>query len=71
MTYSCDSCDICARSKLHRLPFPVHEKNTSTTFELLHVDIWGPYHVKSISGGKYMLTIIGVFYQSIWIFLLA
>ena len=36
------ACDICYKSKHHRLPFFVSHSVTNKSFELLHIDIWGP-----------------------------
>lgn len=41
-------CEVCMRSKLKRLPF----KLSATTFDLIHMDIWGPT-VVSLNGSKY------------------
>ena len=34
------ACDICYKSKHHRLPFFVNHSVTNKPFELLHIDIW-------------------------------
>lgn len=39
------SCDVCYVAKGHHLPFSRNEHTFSTLFALLHVDLWGPYHV--------------------------
>lgn len=38
--------------------------------ELLHVDIWSPYSIKSIFGAKYILIIVDDFLRATWTFLL-
>lgn len=35
------------------------------------MDVWGPYHTKSISGSQYVLTIVDDSSRSVWTFLLA
>lgn len=40
---TCDSCEVCARSKQSRLPFPLSKTITTEPLELLHLDVWGPY----------------------------
>lgn len=41
------------------LPFPKHsESYVVTNFDLLHIDVWGPFHVAYTSGCKYFLTIV-------------
>lgn len=36
-------CQICPRARQSRLPFPVSSIHASKRFELLHIDLWGPY----------------------------
>lgn len=36
-------CEVCHRSKQTRLPFATRTSNASSNFELVHIDIWGPY----------------------------
>lgn len=39
-------------------------------FELLHIDIWGPFSVPSIEGYKYFLTIVDDNTRVTWVYLL-
>lgn len=39
-------------------------------FELLHINIWGPFSVPSIEGYKYFLTIVDDHTRVTWIYLL-
>ncbi|EOY08441.1 Uncharacterized protein TCM_022873 [Theobroma cacao] len=48
-------------------PFP---KNTTFSFELVHVDLWGPYIVPTIKGQRYFLTLVDDCSRFTWIFLL-
>ncbi|KAL2898557.1 Retrovirus-related Pol polyprotein from transposon RE2 [Bienertia sinuspersici] len=43
-------CDACCLAKHHKLPFPLSTSIAENKFDLLHVDLWGPYRVKAISG---------------------
>ena len=46
---------VCPIAKQRRLPFtPSHISKSS--FDLVHVDIWGLYYVPSLNGSKYFLT---------------
>ncbi|KAL0360716.1 UNVERIFIED_CONTAM: Retrovirus-related Pol polyprotein from transposon RE1 [Sesamum radiatum] len=36
-------CDVCHFAKQHRLSFPSSTFQATSPFELVHVDIWGPY----------------------------
>lgn len=39
-------------------------------FELIHVDIWGPYQTPSHSGARYFLTIVDDYSRGLWLYLL-
>ncbi|KAL0287186.1 UNVERIFIED_CONTAM: hypothetical protein Sradi_7129300 [Sesamum radiatum] len=54
-------CDACAMAKMHRQPFSSHQIQTSAPFELLHVDVWGPYKISSLTGCHYFLTLVDDF----------
>ncbi|KAH0657672.1 hypothetical protein KY289_026420 [Solanum tuberosum] len=38
-----DKCDICPLARQTRVHFPVSVTKSSRLFELLHMDVWGPY----------------------------
>lgn len=67
----CDGCKVCARSKQHKLPFPVGTTNSSIILKMLHMVVWGLYHSKSLSGTQYMLTVVNDYSRSIWTFFMA
>lgn len=52
------------------LPFPTCNSKTVTTFDLVHMDIWGPLAVQSIHGHKYFLTVVDDFTRHTWLFLM-
>jgi len=58
--------EICPKAKQHRLPFPTSHISTSSTFELLHIDTWGPYHTKTPVGHRYFLTIVDEYFRGTW-----
>ncbi|KAL0402248.1 UNVERIFIED_CONTAM: Retrovirus-related Pol polyprotein from transposon RE2 [Sesamum latifolium] len=62
-------CDACPMAKLHRLPFPTHKIQSSTIFELVHVDVWGPCKIPSLTGCHYFLTVVDDFSRGLWTFL--
>lgn len=39
----------CNKGKSHKLPFPASATHTTTPFELIHMDVWGPSPVASFS----------------------
>lgn len=53
-----DICDVCHLSRQRRENFPSHTMKRLDKFELLHIDIWGPYKHKSLTGASYFLTIV-------------
>lgn len=63
--------EICARLKQHRIPFPISNTCSKNAFDLLHIDLWGPYHTKSISRAQYILAIVDDHIRSVWTFLLS
>lgn len=63
-------CDVCHAAEQTKLSFPTSTSTTSCIFELLHVDIWGPYKELSLSGARYMLTLVDDFSRATWTFLM-
>ena len=59
-------CEVCLKTKQHRLPFPVRQSVTSCAFKLVHVDTWGPYHTKTHTGHRYFLTIVDDYTRATW-----
>ena len=45
-------------AKLKRFPFPFNNKISSCAFDLVHMDVWGPYSTPTLDGFKYFLTIM-------------
>ena len=43
---------------------------SSALFDLIHCDVWGPYHVPTYNGKKCFLTIVDVHTRSTWTYLL-
>lgn len=64
------SCDVCPRAKQHRNSFPISNNKASRIFELIHVDLWGPYKTQSTCGSHYFLTIVDDFSRCVWTYLL-
>ena len=63
-------CIPCHEAKQKRLPFPNSNSSTNKIFDLIHVDLWGPYKLKTITNASYFLTIVEDFSRSTWTFLL-
>lgn len=64
-------CDICFRAKQCRTEFSLSINKSSEIFELIHVDLWGPYRTQSLCGSYYFLTVVDDFSRGVWVFLLS
>ena len=64
-------CLVCPYAKQTRNVFPKSSIKSTACFELLHVDLWGPYNTTTIDGKKYFLTIVDDFSRVTWLFLLS
>ncbi|XP_075478953.1 uncharacterized protein LOC142519815 [Primulina tabacum] len=63
-------CSVCPIAKQRRLPF-VHLNNKSyNAFDLIHCDVWGPYHVPTVNKQRYFLTLVDDCTRFTWIFLM-
>jgi len=60
---------VILQSKKYFLFLLVH-LNQKKCFDLIHVDVWGPYSIPSTHGHKYFLTIVYDYSRYTWIFLL-
>ncbi|KAK9079847.1 hypothetical protein SSX86_001520 [Deinandra increscens subsp. villosa] len=63
-------CDIYPKARQHKLPFPHSSRSTSAPFELIHIDVWGPYSTDTYNGFKYFLTIVDDYTRTTWTHLL-
>lgn len=55
---------VCSTAKLPKKSFPYSIIKTSKPFEMLHIDVWGPY--KTHSGCTRFLTIVDDFIRFTW-----
>jgi hypothetical protein len=71
---SCDllttPCTICPLARQKRLSFPHSITSSTSIFDLIHCDIWGPYFVGSRNDHHYFLTIVDDYSRYTWIHLL-
>ena len=63
-------CKICPAARQSRLSFPTSHIKTIVPFELLHLDIWGPYKHCTHHGCTMFLTIVDDFTRTTWIYLM-
>lgn len=63
-------CDVCHFAKQRRIHFPISQHRAVNKFDLLHMDLWGPFSTTSIHNQKYFLTIVDDFSQFTWVVML-
>ncbi|GJS73702.1 retrovirus-related pol polyprotein from transposon TNT 1-94 [Tanacetum coccineum] len=63
------TCDSCLLAKFYRLPFPKHTPSSTEIFELIHVDLWGPYKAPALNGAHYFYTIVDDKSKATWTYL--
>ena len=61
------SCSICPLAKQKRLPFDCHNNLSPSPFDLIHCDIWGPFHIPTHDGFRYFLTIVDDCTRNTWV----
>ncbi|XP_070016954.1 uncharacterized protein [Nicotiana sylvestris] len=64
------TCLICPLARQTRLPFHDSSIQSTHSFQLIHIDTWGPYSTPSHSGAKYFLTIVDDCTRATWTHLL-
>jgi histone deacetylase 1/2 len=62
-------CDACQKGKSHQLPYPKSSSVSSSPFELVFSDVWGPAPT-SIGRHNYYVSFIDDFTKFTWIYLL-
>ncbi|GJU75734.1 retrovirus-related pol polyprotein from transposon TNT 1-94 [Tanacetum coccineum] len=65
-----ESCLTCPMTKFAKLPYSFSDSHAKTPFQLVHIDIWGPYKVFTLGHHKYFLTIVDDCSRAVWTFLL-
>lgn len=71
MPVSCSDtldCVACLQAKSHKLPFPLSKSHSSSPFELIHMDVWGPSPVLSHQGFRYYLLIVDDYTRYTWLY---
>lgn len=57
-------------AKQTRNSFPHSSIHITASFELIHIDVWGPYKVKSHTGCNHFITIVDDFSRFTWVHML-
>lgn len=70
MKFDIKPCDFCHKVKQHRQPFHKSVVHVVNLFDLVHMDLWGPYKLPTSSGCTYFLTMVDDHSRSIWTFLM-
>ncbi|KAF7843929.1 retrovirus-related Pol polyprotein from transposon TNT 1-94 [Senna tora] len=64
-------CDVCHYAKQHRMAFPASGTRVTHVFDIIHLDLCGPYRHPSITNkAHYFLTIVDDYSRVVWTFLL-
>ncbi|KAL0446094.1 UNVERIFIED_CONTAM: Retrovirus-related Pol polyprotein from transposon RE1 [Sesamum latifolium] len=63
-------CPVCPLAKQSRQSFPSNAHHAVNSFDLIHIDIWGPYKQPSLSGCHYVLTIVDDHSRVTWTYLM-
>ncbi|KAG7585478.1 Integrase catalytic core [Arabidopsis thaliana x Arabidopsis arenosa] len=63
-------CSICPLAKQKHLPYISQNNICENVFDLLHIDIWGPFSVPTVEGYRYFLTIVDDHSRVTWLYLL-
>ncbi|KAL2938470.1 Retrovirus-related Pol polyprotein from transposon RE1 [Bienertia sinuspersici] len=61
---------FCPKAKQTRLSFPVSASCTNKKFEIVHVDVWGPYKVMTHDKCNMFVTIVDDWSRHTWVFLI-
>ena len=67
---SMSDCTVCPLAKLRRLSFVSNNHMSKNPFDLVHCDVWGPYHTPTYNGMRYFLTIVDDCTRFTWVYLL-
>ncbi|GJT41206.1 retrovirus-related pol polyprotein from transposon TNT 1-94 [Tanacetum coccineum] len=66
MDFTCESCSL---AKHHKLSFPKSTIVSSCAFELVHMDLWGPYKKSALNETQYFFTIVDDYIRATWTYL--
>ena len=71
MQKSCnDLCKVCPLAKHKCFTFPFNNKLSSYAFDLIHLDVWGPYATPTLHGFKYFLIVADDATRATWVYLM-
>jgi transposase InsO family protein len=53
-----EPCMACLEGKAHRAPAPTSDTRATEPLELVHSDLIGPFHVPTLDGKRYVITLL-------------
>lgn len=62
-------CDVCLRAKFHISSFTASDSIALACFDLIHMDLWGPYRMTDLNGAPYFLTLVDDRSRATWVFM--
>lgn len=62
---------ICPMARQSRLPFSTRTTTSRKCFDLLRIDLWGPYHIKTYNHFRYFITYVDDHNRTTWTYLLS
>ena len=63
-------CNICPLARQVRLPFHNSSFRSLQCFDLVHMDVWGPYKITTHNKMKFFLTLVDDYSRWTWIYLM-
>lgn len=63
-------CVTCPMSKFTKMPFTLSTSHAHTIFDLVHINIWGPYKECIMNKYRYFMTIVDDHSRYTWVYLL-
>ncbi|XP_010690723.2 uncharacterized protein LOC104904224 [Beta vulgaris subsp. vulgaris] len=64
------NCEACIMAKHYKIPFSLSSSHATHIFDLVHIDLWGPYRTPCYTGATYFLTILDDCSRTTWTHLL-
>lgn len=63
-------CSVCPLAKQKRLAFISNNKLSPKPFDLVHIDVWGPFSTESVEGFRYFFTLVDDCTRMTWVYML-
>nr|CBL54154.1 hypothetical protein [Beta vulgaris subsp. maritima] len=68
--HTAEVCITCPRAKMTKVEYKRSMSRAKEIFDLIHLDIWGPYKVMTRTHCRYFMTIVDDYSRVIWVQLL-